>query len=458
MKFIDLFAGLGGFHLALSRLGHKCVFACEINQNLNSLYKKNFPKTPIEFDITEVDTKKVPKYEILCAGFPCQPFSKAGNQTGFNHKVAGQMFEEIMRFVSDHKPEYIILENVPHLITHNKGLTWDYMHSRIEAEGYFIEHDIISPVDFNIPQTRERVFILCTRNENQIKWPVKPLKKNFSLKDIFVKKPRLERTITKEKNDIILMWEDFLKRIPPDVSLITPLWTLEFGATYPFEDRTPYSLNLKDLKKFKGSRGIDLSKFNKNEIINHLPPYAQYTSNKNEDRLKKIQFPSWKKNFIRKSREFYKQNKDWIDPWIKKYKNHSNSMLNLPTHLKFEWNCKGERYTLMDKVLSFRPSGLRVKRLNAAPTLVNLTSSATPYIPSLKRYMSAEECLKIQGLHELINDNLPDSMEINRAIGNAVNADVIEKIAEVFLDKKPIKKFKKQHNQLSLKLVNSSSL
>lgn len=457
MKFIDLFAGLGGFHLALSRLGHKCVFACEINPVLRDLYKKNFPKTPIELDITKVDRKKVPKYDILCAGFPCQPFSKAGKQTGFNHKVAGQMFEELMNFINDHKPEYIILENVPQLIKHNKGLTWDYMHSRIEAQGYIIEHDIISPTDFNIPQTRERVFILCAKNDNQIKWPIKPLRKEFSLKDIFIKKPKIIRTISKEKNDVLLMWEDFLKRVPSDVSLISPLWTLEFGATYPFEAQAPYNLDVKELRKFKGLRGIDLYKFNKNEIINHLPPYAQYSSNKTEDKSKNINFPTWKKGFIRRSRKFYKQNKDWIDPWIKKYDKHPNPSLKAPTHLKFEWNCVGERYTLEDKVLSFRPSGLRVKRLNAAPTLVNLSSSQTPYIPSLKRHMSNEECLKIQGLHELINDNFPNNIEINRSIGNAVNADVIEKIAEVFLDKKLQKKYKKQHNQISLKLFGSHS-
>ncbi len=455
MQFIDLFAGLGGFHLALSRLGHKCVFACEINPTLNNLYKKNFPKTPIELDITKVNRKKIPNYDILCAGFPCQPFSKAGAQAGFNHKVAGQMFEELMKFVSDHKPEYLILENVPQLIKHNKGVTWDYMYSRIEAEGYLIEYDIISPTDFNIPQTRERVFILCTKNQNQIKWPIKPLRKDFSLKDIFIKSPKIFRTISKEKNDVLLMWEDFLKRIPSNITLTSPLWTLEFGATYPFEDRTPYSLDIKELKKYRGSRGIDLSKFKSNEIINNLPPYAQYTHNKKEDRLKNVQFPIWKKNFIRRSRDFYIQNREWIDPWIKKYDNHPNPMLKSPTHLKFEWNCMGEDYTLDDKVLSFRPSGLRVKRLNAAPTLVNISSLHTPYIPSLKRYMSNEECLKIQGLHELLNDNFPNNIEINRAIGNAVNADIVEKIASVFLDKTKAKNYRKKNNQLSFKFDNA---
>ena len=445
MKFIDLFAGLGGFHIALSRLGHKCVYACEINQTLNNLYQKNFPNIPIDLDITKVNLKKIPEYEILCAGFPCQPFSKAGTQTGFDHKIAGQMFEEIMKFIQFHKPNYMILENVPNLIKHNKGITWDYMLSRLEAQDYLVEYDIISPIDFNIPQTRERAYILCTKKHDVgIKWPIKPIHKKISLKNIFIKNPKNIRVISEEKNEVISMWEDFLSRIPSDVSLVTPLWTLEFGATYPFEETTPFALGSQKLKKYKGSRGIDLSKVNSNKIMSHIPPYAQYSSKKNEDITKKNQFPAWKKIFIRKSRQFYEVNKNWIDPWIRKYKNHPNQVLNMPTHLKFEWNCKGEKYTLSDKVISFRQSGVRVKRIDAAPTLVYLSPSATPYIPSLKRYLSQEECLKIQGLHELINDFLPETNEIYRSIGNAVNADVVEKIASVFLDKTKAKNYRKK--------------
>ena len=251
------------------------------------------------------------------------------------------------------------------------------------------------------------------------------------------------------------MWEDFLRRIPHDVNLVTPLWTLEFGANYPFEETTPFSIGSKGLTKYKGSRGINLSKVNQNKIMDHIPPYAQYSSKKNEDLSKKNHFPVWKKSFIRKARNFYKENNSWIDPWIKKYQNHSNPIFNLPTHLKLEWNCKGEKYTLKDKVISFRQSGMRVKRLDAAPTLVNFSTTSTPYIPSIKRYLCIEECLKIQGLHELINENLPETNEFYRAVGNAVNADVVEKIAEVFLDEKKTKKHRKKHDQLSLRFSNT---
>ncbi len=114
LKFIDLFAGLGGFHLALSDLGHKCVFASELNEELRELYVKNY-KTKIEGDINEVDINSIPAHDVLCAGFPCQPFSKAGAQLGLNDPANGNLFYKIVEILEKHKPEYVFLENVPNL-------------------------------------------------------------------------------------------------------------------------------------------------------------------------------------------------------------------------------------------------------------------------------------------------------------------------------------------------------
>ena len=122
MKFVDLFAGLGGFHVALNDLGHECVFACEIETYLRDHYEKNFKIYP-EGDITKLNINNIPKHEILCAGFPCQPFSKAGNGKGFSHKLAGKMFFYITKIIKKHKPKFLFLENVPNLINHNNGKT-----------------------------------------------------------------------------------------------------------------------------------------------------------------------------------------------------------------------------------------------------------------------------------------------------------------------------------------------
>ena len=109
MRFIDLFAGLGGFHVALERLGHRCVFASELDPNLQQLYEKNFGIHP-HGDIRTVPVDQVPQHDILCAGSPCQPFSKAGDQQGFDCPKWGDLFEHVLRVLRHHKPQYIILE------------------------------------------------------------------------------------------------------------------------------------------------------------------------------------------------------------------------------------------------------------------------------------------------------------------------------------------------------------
>ena len=104
-----------GFHLALSDLGHECVFACEIEKYLRRHYEENFKINP-EGDITKIKPKNIPKHDILCAGFPCQPFSKAGYANGFSHKVAGKMFFQLIKIIKYHKPKYLFSRNVPNLI------------------------------------------------------------------------------------------------------------------------------------------------------------------------------------------------------------------------------------------------------------------------------------------------------------------------------------------------------
>ena len=114
LNFIDLFAGLGGFHIALSELGHNCVFASELNEDLRQLYKINHG-IECEGDITKIDIANIPEHDIICAGFPCQPFSKAGNQNGLKDADNGNLFDRIMEIADHQVPEYIFLENVPNL-------------------------------------------------------------------------------------------------------------------------------------------------------------------------------------------------------------------------------------------------------------------------------------------------------------------------------------------------------
>ena len=182
MKFIDLFCGLGGFHIALKKLGHKCVFASEIQTPLKINYEENF-KIKVKGDITKINVKKIPDHQILCAGFPCQPFSKAGSQEGFSHKIAGNMFSYILKILRNKRPKYIILENVPNLFRHNGGKTWIKMEKQLYNLNYKIYKKIISPIDFGIPQTRSRFYIVGIRdNEHKFLWPTN-IKKKISFKN-----------------------------------------------------------------------------------------------------------------------------------------------------------------------------------------------------------------------------------------------------------------------------------
>lgn len=123
MRFIDLFAGLGGFHLALKNLGHTCVFASELDSKLQELYFENFGIIP-NGDIRNIEAESIPEHDILCGGFPCQPFSKAGEQNGFHDEKSGDLFYHILKVLRFHAPKYLILENVPNFAKHDEGRTW----------------------------------------------------------------------------------------------------------------------------------------------------------------------------------------------------------------------------------------------------------------------------------------------------------------------------------------------
>lgn len=420
MKFIDLFAGLGGFHLALSKLGHECVFASEIEIFLRNHYEENFELYP-EGDISKINIKNIPKHDILCAGFPCQPFSKAGLANGFDHLVAGKMFFYLLKIIKYHKPKYLFLENVPNLLSHNNGKTWEFMKRKIAKLNYDIDQKILSPIDFKVPQTRDRLYIVGKLDGlKDFKWPKKSNVKP-DLKKFLIKSPEINKVLTKRKEKVLNFWKLFLKKIPKNTYLPNPLWTMEFGATYPYEDKTPFALKKNELKKFKGSFGKKLNFDNREQIMKMLPNYAQ---------TKQTKFPNWKINMIKKSRIFYQKNKKWLDKYLPKL-----IELEAEAYQKLEWNCRGEKFNFRKKIISFRGSGVRIKRSDNSPTLVSSSVSQVPYLPWKKRYLSHEECLNIQGFKGI--KSYPKTHEYFYAtIGNAVNVEVVSKIAKNLLIRK----------------------
>ena len=158
MKFIDLFAGMGGFRIALERNESECVYSSEWDKYAQITYKNNFGELP-EGDITKVDISKIPDHDILCGGFPCQAFSISGKQGGFND-ARGTLFFEIAKIVKKKKPKIIFLENVKNLGRHDNGKTLNTIENVLNELGYNIFHKLLNSSHYGVPQNRQRIFII----------------------------------------------------------------------------------------------------------------------------------------------------------------------------------------------------------------------------------------------------------------------------------------------------------
>jgi len=163
MKFIDLFAGIGGFHTAFSNLGAKCVFASDIDEECRKTYKTNY-KMEVQGDVAQINEKEVPDHDILCAGFPCQPFSICGKQKGFCDE-RGNLFFEILRIIKEKSPKVVFLENVRHLKDHDKGNTLKTIILELEKVGYKISWKVLNAKDFGTAQNRERIIIIGNKEK-----------------------------------------------------------------------------------------------------------------------------------------------------------------------------------------------------------------------------------------------------------------------------------------------------
>lgn len=164
ITFGDFCAGLGGFRLALESLGWKCVYSCEIDDQCRSTYNLNFGAIPEGKDIFDVNENDLPKMDVICAGFPCQPFSIAGKRLGFED-VRGNIINKIFKIISSNKPSVILLENVPNLLLHDNGNTFKYIKCSIEGLGYRVFFNVLDSTYFGVPQSRKRVYIIAIKNE-----------------------------------------------------------------------------------------------------------------------------------------------------------------------------------------------------------------------------------------------------------------------------------------------------
>lgn len=451
IRFIDLFAGLGGFHIALEELGGHCVFASELKDDLQKLYKKNFSDTPnVVGDITKVDFREIPIHDILCAGFPCQPFSQAGKRMGFEDEGRGNMFNYICKVIEAQgkdKPSFLLLENVANLKGHDDGNTWRIIQEKLDALGYSVKGDILSPHQFGYPQHRKRMYIVGVKKEisdlSDFTFPKGEKETLCNIKDIIDPDDTNIQVLKPETIKQLKVWQNFINLTLKNGGHIPqfPVWAMEFGADYPFNEDAPRYLNRAELWGKHGKLGQTIDGDTFEECIKQLPIYAQSGKSK--------EFPRWKKKYIQQNRDFYYKHQAWIDNWLDEIRTWENSFQ------KFEWNCgSDDNGSLYDKIIQFRASGIRVKQATYSPAL-NLVGTQIPILPWVKlpkkcipqytdeqlrkygierrdltqgRYLSIREAARLQGM-ELLDFSGLSTTRTYEALGNAVNTQVVKKVA-----------------------------
>jgi DNA (cytosine-5)-methyltransferase 1 len=387
--YVDLFAGIGGFHCAMDKYSGKkakCILASEIDANASKVYHDNFPDTKLVGDIHNVGPKDCPPFDVVCAGFPCQAFSKAGKQGGFKDP-RGTLFREILRIVDffppEQRPKLMILENVRNLISHDHGETWRTIKHEIQARGYTIVEKpiIIAPKDIGQPQLRDRAIILAVRKDlfdGEIDITVKRRPHGLcSIEPIINKNltPYQKTKYALPESAIYALdcWNDFIAHMKKK-TMGFPVWSDEFGQDY------------------------DIS-----------------------------QLPDWKQDFINKNRNLYKKNKAFIDQWREKWDLKTKLT---PTNRKFEWQAGEQMASVYDGIIQFRPSGIRVKKPTESPALVAMVQR--PIYGPERRYITPEEASKLQCFPESYKFNEVDFL-IYKQLGNAVNVDVIETMFDKFV-------------------------
>ncbi|MGL5964586.1 MAG: DNA cytosine methyltransferase [Fusobacteriaceae bacterium] len=220
MRFIDLFCGIGGFRIALQYFGFQCVFSSEIDKYAQQTYSENFGEVPYG-DITKIKNEEIPPHDIICAGFPCQPFSVSGLQKGFEDS-RGTLFFEIARIASYHKPKILFLENVSNLKKHADGETIKHMISILENIGYSVFYEVLNASDFGVPQSRKRLYFVAFRKDLNItdfNFPA-PSYEDVVLEDILLKDSETQKYVI-NREDIVINKKDSFERLNKTIRIGT---------------------------------------------------------------------------------------------------------------------------------------------------------------------------------------------------------------------------------------------
>jgi DNA (cytosine-5)-methyltransferase 1 len=396
-RFVDLFAGIGGFHAALSSLGGECVYAVEIDAQAAAVYQRNWGMNPIG-DITQdvSDSKmKVPDHDVLVAGFPCQPFSKSGLQRGME-ETRGTLYWSILQIVKKRKPAIVLLENVRNLAGPRHEHEWRIIVKTLREQKYricdtptvFSPH-LLPPESGGRPQFRERVFIAAVRDTSRNANLVTeiPVVANQPVRGWNPQRWNLEKHLL--LNSTLDL---------PDCKISNG----EFLWIDAWDDFVVSVLALQDGKRLPG-----------------FPLWVDAWKPKSKLRIPKVT-PSWKANILRKNAIFYDQHREFLDEWIEKW--GVNTGLFPVSRRKFEWQAQ-DAQSLWETVMQLRPSGIRAKRPTYLPALVAITQ--TSIIGPRRRRLSPREATRLQGFPDWFDfSNQPPSATY-RQLGNSVNIGAV---------------------------------
>ncbi len=417
--FIDLFAGIGGFHAALRSLGGECVWASEFDSKASDVYELNWGLRPAGDIVPLTDpvvSDEIPAHDILCGGFPCQPFSKSGKQKGFKDTTRGTLFFNICQIIEARKPSIVFLENVRNLAGPRQVDTWKTIIQELRNLGYLVSS---TPTVFSphllpeelggAPQVRERVFIIGIYVGAEL------AKTSIDVAPIVSNQPVDGFDPQKWEIDSFLIPDSKIKNIENfQLSANEITW---INAWDDF---------VQSIRKVNGDQRLP-----------GFPLWADSFKTRLPNRYKEL--PNWKIDFLIKNRDFYIQYKTEIDKWKLRW----NQLEDFPpSRRKLEWQAQDNR-SLWDCVMHFRPSGIRAKRATYLPALVAITQ--TSIIGSRRRRLTPNEAKLLQGLPKDFKfGNQADSSSY-RQLGNGVSvgaasfvlAEAVKHHADLLRDRAP---------------------
>lgn len=422
MRFVDLFCGIGGFHAAFKsetlRRDYECVFACDIDSDCRDIYKENWDEIPAG-DIRKF-SPDIADHEILCAGFPCQPFSKSGSRLGFRDKIRGTLFGEISKTIELKRPKFVILENVANLEGHDDGRTLVTIKRVLRDMDYNVKERILSPHEFGIPHHRPRIFIVAidkktVKNHNKFNFPRRlPKKSQEKCNAEILRDPKSEGSIGESEQIVLDHWTEFMRSLPRGITPPSPTWSMEFGREYQLDGIHPVSKLTKDrLCAELAKEGIQTKRWwKKDRILRRFPPYIRKMTG---------EMPKWKRQFILRNRKFWSKYGKYIPKgWLKK------TRMFKETHQKFEWHVgpHADR-NIMNHMIHSRPSGIRVSRMDRIPALVAMAQ--IPIIGPWGRRLSPREAANAQSFPSDFILDERDGVAFKQ-LGNSVNVNVVAKI------------------------------